>query len=126
MYQQSSMRAKETSVTGKAVNVATNPDVNEMVRRIAERCHPQKIILFGSRARGDARGDSDFDLLIIAPSDEPRWHRTIPIYGLLAGLGVPKDVVWWTPEEVAEWRDVRSHFISTALREGRVLYESSS
>ena len=126
MHQQSGMRAKETGVTGKVVNVATNPVVTEMVKRIAERCHPQKIILFGSRARGDARGDSDFDLLIIAPSDEPRWHRTIPIYGLLAGLGVPKDVVWWTPEEVAEWRDVKSHFINTVLREGSVLYESTA
>jgi len=126
MHQQSGMRAKETGVTGKVVTVATNPVVTEMVKRIAERCHPQKIILFGSHARGDARGDSDFDLLIIAPSDEPRWHRTIPIYSLLAGLGVPKDVVWWTPEEVAEWRDVKSHFINTALREGSVLYESTA
>ncbi|RLC91516.1 MAG: nucleotidyltransferase domain-containing protein, partial [Chloroflexi bacterium] len=33
------------------------------------------------------------------------------------------DIVWWTPEEVEEWRGVRSHFINTALREGKVLYE---
>ncbi len=104
----------------------TSPVVREMVNRIAERCHPKKVILFGSHARGDARSDSDFDLLIVAPSDEPRWHRTVPIYRLLAGLGVPKDVVWWTPEEIAEWRDVKSHFINTALREGQVLYESAA
>jgi len=97
--------------------------VEEMVSRITEQLHPQRIILFGSRARGQARSDSDFDLLIIAPSTEPRWRRTVPVYRLLAGLGVPKDIVWWTPEEVAEWRDVKSHFIHTAIREGRVLYE---
>lgn len=102
----------------------THSQAQEMVNRIAEDCHPLKIILFGSRARGDEHTDSDFDLLIIAPSDQPRWRRTIPIYRLLAGMGVPKDIVWWTPEEVAEWREVRSHFISTALREGKVLYES--
>jgi hypothetical protein len=39
-------------------------------------------------------------------------------------LGVPKDIVWWTPEEIAEWQGVKSHFINTALREGRVLYEN--
>ena len=113
-------------VTGVTTNTVKSPIVQEMVNRIANRCHPQKIILFGSRARGDARSDSDFDLLIIAPSDEPRWHRTIPLYRLLAGLGVPKDIVWWTPEEVAEWRNVKSHFINAALREGRVLYESAT
>ena len=104
----------------------TSRAIDAMVQRLVERFAPDQIILFGSHARGDARGDSDFDLLIIAPSDEPRWHRTIPIYSLLAGLGVPKDVVWWTPEEVAEWRDVKSHFINTALREGSVLYESTA
>ena len=97
--------------------------VEEMVSRITEQLHPQRIILFGSRARGQARSDSDFDLLIIAPSTEPRWRRTVPVYRLLAGLGVPKDIVWWTPEEVAAWRDVKSHFIHAAIREGRVLYE---
>jgi predicted nucleotidyltransferase len=88
-----------------------------------EQFHPQRLILFGSRARGEARRDSDFDLLIIAPSNEPRWQRAVPVYRALAGLGVPKDIVWWTPDEVAAWQDVKSHFITTALREGRVLHE---
>ena len=100
--------------------------LEEMTGRIAERLHPQKIILFGSRARGDQQGDSDFDLLIIAPSDEPRWRRTVPLYRLLAGVGVPKDIVWWTPEEVAEWGPVESHFINVALRQGVVLYEAAA
>jgi predicted nucleotidyltransferase len=100
--------------------------VEEMVTRIVEHFHPQRVILFGSRARGEARADSDFDLLIIAPSDEPRWRRTVPIYRLLAGTGVPKDIVWWTPEEITEWHEVKSHFIHTVLREGKVLYERAA
>ena len=103
----------------------TATDVTEkMTRRIVERFHPRRIVLFGSHARGDARGTSDFDLLIIAPSEQPRWQRAVPVYRALAGLGVPKDIVWWTPEEIAEWQGVKSHFINTALREGRVLYEN--
>jgi hypothetical protein len=82
--------------------------VDRMVDRIVERFHPRKIILFGSHARGDARSDSDFDLLIVAPSDEPRWCRTVPVYRLLAGLGVSKDIVWWAPEGIAEWQGVNS------------------
>lgn len=97
---------------------------DKMVQRIVERFHPDRIILFGSRARGDMQATSDFDLLIIAPSQESRWQRVVPVYRLLAGLGAPKDIVWWTPEEIAEWRGVKSYFINAALREGKVLYEN--
>jgi predicted nucleotidyltransferase len=96
-----------------------------ITQKIVERFHPLRVILFGSRARGEADGDSDYDLLIIAPSDKPRWQRTVPVYRALAGMGVPKDIVWWTPEEIAEWDGVKSHFINTVLREGKVLYENA-
>ncbi len=103
----------------------TNAETLEQItQRIVEGFHPQRLILFGSRARGDERRDSDVDLLIIAPSLEPRWRRAVPVYRALAGLGVPKDIVWWTPEEIAEWRDVKTHFITTVLREGIALYEN--
>ncbi len=103
----------------------TNTETLEQITRsIVENFHPQRLILFGSRARGDERRDSDVDLLIVAPSDQPRWQRVVPVYRALAGLGVPKDIVWWTPEEIAEWRGVKTHFINTVLREGIVLYEN--
>ncbi len=100
--------------------------VSEIVHRIRDAVKPDRIVLFGSRARDEAGPESDFDILIIAPSRLPRWRRTPRLYGLLAGLGVPKDILWWTPEEVEEWRSVRSHFITTALREGKVVYEKPS
>jgi predicted nucleotidyltransferase len=98
----------------------------EMVKRIRDAVDPERVILFGSHARGEGTAESDVDLLIVAPSDLPRWKRTPPIYRLLAGLGVPKDIVWWTREEIEQWRGVRSHFIITVLREGKVLYEQSA
>ncbi|MFQ5612788.1 MAG: nucleotidyltransferase domain-containing protein [Anaerolineae bacterium] len=100
--------------------------LDKMVEQIVKRFRPWRIVLFGSYARGEAQAGSDLDLLIIAPSDEPRWRRTVPVYRLLAGFGVPKDIVWWTPEEVAEWGGVKAHFINTALREGKTLYEKPS
>lgn len=106
--------------------VTAEAAISEMAERIRRTIRPDRIILFGSRARGDSGPDSDFDLLIIAPSPLPRWRRTVAVYRLLAGVGVPKEIVWWTPEEVQEWRGVRSHFINTALREGKVLYEKSA
>jgi predicted nucleotidyltransferase len=90
----------------------TNIDALEQItQRIVEGFHPQRLILFGLRARGDERRDSDVDLLIVAPSNQPRWQRVVPVYRALAGMGVSKDVVWWTPEEIAEWRNVKTHFI---------------
>ena len=105
---------------------ADTPVLDEMVRRIAEGFKPQRIILFGSHARGDATEDSDYDLLIIAPSSEPRWRRSVPIYEALMGLRVAKDIVWWTEEEVAEWQAVRNHFVNSAISEGRVVYEATA
>lgn len=100
--------------------------LDEMVRRIVERFRPQRIILFGSRARGDATTDSDYDLLIIAPSSQERWRRAVPVYDALMGLRVGKDIVWWTEDEIEKWRTVRNHFISSAMREGVVLYEADA
>ena len=113
----------------KAVQYKTTADtsvLDEMVRRIAEGFKPQRIILFGSHARGDATEDSDYDLLVIAPSSEPRWRRSVPIYEALMGLRVAKDIVWWTEEEVAEWQAVRNHFVNSAISEGRVVYEATA
>lgn len=104
---------------------ATDMDavIQEMVRRIVEVVHPDKIILFGSHARGQAGPDSDVDLLVVAPSDEDRAHRLLPVYRALREVGVSKDVVWWTEEEIAEWANVGPHFINRVLREGKLLYE---
>jgi predicted nucleotidyltransferase len=100
--------------------------VADIVRRIVETAQPEKIILFGSRARGDARPDSDFDLLVIKESDEPRYRRDARLYLALAGLNAPVDVMVYTPSEVREWSAVPLAFITTAVREGRVVYERES
>ncbi len=98
--------------------------VADIVRRIVETAQPEKIILFGSRARGDARPDSDFDVLVIKESDEPGYRRDAALYLALAGLNAPVDVVTYTPEEVRDWSAVPQAFITTAVREGKVVYET--
>jgi predicted nucleotidyltransferase len=97
--------------------------LQEMVRRILATGNPQKIILFGSRARGETCPDSDYDLLLIEPSDQPRYQRAARYRRALTGLALAKDILVWTPEEVAQWQDVPNAFIATAVREGVVLYE---
>jgi predicted nucleotidyltransferase len=93
-----------------------------VVRRILDVGNPLKIVLFGSRARGDARPDSDLDLLIVEEAAEPRHERSVRYLRSLAGVFPGIDVVVWTPEEIADWSGVSNHFITTIVREGRVLY----
>jgi predicted nucleotidyltransferase len=100
--------------------------LREIVARIKKVAQPECIILFGSQVQGTARPDSDFDLLVIKESDEPRYRRSAPLYTALSDVPVEVDVVVYTPDEVSEWDSVREAFITTAVREGKVLYERQS
>ncbi len=65
----------------------------EIVRRIVAASRPQKVILFGSRARGDARPESDIDLLVVAEDTQPRSQRAACLYGALSDIHVPMDIL---------------------------------
>ena len=97
--------------------------LDTIVQRILQVGSPDRIVLFGSRARGDARPDSDLDLLIIENSDLPRYRRPPRYLKALVGVFPAKDVVVWTPAEVEAWRNVPNAFVTTALREGLIVYE---
>jgi uncharacterized protein len=98
--------------------------MDEIVRRIVETISPQKVILFGSQSRGDTRPESDLDLLVIADSTQPRYRRSAPLYGALSDILVPMDILVYSPQEVKEWSEVPQAFVTTAVREGKVLYEA--
>lgn len=100
--------------------------IEEMVRRIVSQFHPDKIILFGSHARGEAGPDSDVDLLVVMQPHGSKRERVVEVYGLLAGMGVPKDVMIVTPEEFDIYRDAPGTVIRTACREGKVLYDRAA
>ena len=96
--------------------------IAEMTRRIVEKFDPLQVILFGSHARGDARADSDIDLLVVFPHVENAFAQAVAIRSELRGLGVAKDVVVTSPDEIAAWGTLIGSVLEPALREGRVLY----
>ena len=100
--------------------------MTEIVRRIVAEACPQKVILFGSRSRGEARPDSDIDLLVISDDARSRAQRAADLYGVLSDIIIPMDVLVYRPEEIAEWQNVPQVFVTTAMREGRVLYENGA
>jgi len=85
--------------------------------------HPQKIILFGSAARGEADAESDLDLLVIKETREPFVER-LEVMANLCPPGVHADILVYTPEELKKMLDEENPFIIQALHEGKVVYEA--
>lgn len=93
-----------------------------IIRRIVAVSDPQQIILFGSQARGDARHDSDLDILVIKDDFNSPRAEAARIYRALAGLSTPVDVVVARSDFMHRYRDVIGTIVRPALREGKVLY----
>ncbi len=111
--------------TANAMASATEK-IEEMVRRIVARFDPDRVILFGSHARGTGGPDSDADLLVVMSPQGSRRRQATEIDLALVGVDLPADVIVVTPEDVERDRDQLGTFIRPALREGKVLYERST
>jgi predicted nucleotidyltransferase len=97
--------------------------LHEMTRRLVEELHPEQIILFGSRAWGTPRADSDVDLLVILPSGaEHGDDLELRARRCLRGLGVAKDILVRTRDQVERFRDVPASLEAEVLSRGRILY----
>ncbi len=124
---QESFRTQVPPGRGKNMPQISDAVLDQIVRKIVEEVDPEQVILFGSRARGDARAGSDVDLVAVEsePFDHQRSRRlqTARLHRSLAGFGVAKDLLLYSRDEVAYWRDSLNHVLARALREGRVLYE---
>ncbi len=121
--QDSDIRPAPGPLVNREATGADQDVIAGIVRRIVETAQPEKIILFGSRARGHSRSDSDFDILVIQESEEPRYRRSVPLYVALADLPVEVEVMVYTPHEVEEWSQVPQAFVTTAVREGTIIYK---
>ena len=93
-----------------------------MVRRIVAEFDPDRIILFGSYARGQAGPDSDVDLLVVMPVKGSKRAKQLEIRAMVRDVHVPKDIIVSTTEEFQWRKDTVGTIEYPAVREGKTLY----
>jgi uncharacterized protein len=96
--------------------------IERIAARIVKRFHPERIILFGSHARGSATSDSDVDLLVVMDWDGSKFDKMVELRGVLTGITIPADILLTTPGDFAWRKDVVGTIEWPAFREGKVVY----
>lgn len=97
--------------------------LDEITRRIVDRFHPRRVIVFGSQARGDTHGGSDVDLFVEMETDRRPPERAAEVAAIFGLRPWSLDVVVYTPDEVKRMRAIRGTLLQRIEQEGRVAYE---
>ena len=106
----------------------TIPDVtdallSEMVSKIVKHFHPDKVILFGSRAWGAPTRESDLDILVVMDVDGSPIRKASEISSIARPRFLPMDIIVRTPDEIAHRIEIGDPFIKMIMNHGKVLYE---
>jgi predicted nucleotidyltransferase len=97
----------------------------EAIARLVSAFDPIRIVMFGSNARGDAREDSDLDLLVVLGSMENKRDAAVSMMRALRGIPAVIEVIPTDPAEIELRGSIPGDALRSALREGKVVYERS-
>jgi hypothetical protein len=100
--------------------------LEQITRTIVDRFHPQRIILFGSQARGEATSESDLDLSIGMETRARPPERAVEASSIFGLQPWSLDLLVYTPEEVRRLRKINGTLVSVIEAEGKVLFERPS
>ena len=99
--------------------------LRDIVNRVVKAAQPEKIVLFGSAARGEMGPNSDLDTLVVVPNDKDCYEVTTLLIRSLRGLHCPTDIVVVRQADVEQYGDNPYLIIHTALTEGQELYRAA-
>jgi uncharacterized protein len=99
--------------------------IQKVIERIAETAKPQKIYLFGSYARGDAREHSDLDFLVVEKEVKNRHQEMVRLNDAIRSMRIPVDILPVSASSFNEWADIPGTVFYKAKKEGRLCYEES-
>ena len=101
----------------------TDPILAEIVQRLVELLQPERIYLFGSRARGDAGPDSDYDLMVVVSRlTEPAYRLAQRAHSVLWGLDTAADILVWSRDAFDGRLHLKASLPATVVREGTLLH----
>jgi predicted nucleotidyltransferase len=104
----------------------TEQVLSDMVQTIVREVDPERIYLFGSRVRGEARQDSDVDLLIVVSEpfgpEHSRFEEINRVYRAVSSFRIPNDVLLYSSDEFVKWSQSLNHVVGRCSREGKLLY----
>jgi predicted nucleotidyltransferase len=100
-----------------------DPTLARIVGRLVEAYRPESLYLFGSRARGDANVDSDYDLvMIVSELRQPAYRVSQEAHSALWDIGAATDIVVWSRREFSRRLHLKASFPATVVREGKLLH----
>ena len=97
-------------------------EIKRIVKQIAEKYKPEKIILFGSFAYGKPNKDSDVDLFIVKKTKKTRGERLMEVERMFLDRIIPLDILVYTPKEIKNRLSLGDFFIQDIVEKGKILY----
>jgi predicted nucleotidyltransferase len=101
----------------------TKTEIDTLIERIVARIQPEKVIIFGSYAKGTATIKSDLDIFVIKETELPMTNRADDLTPILSNSLIPVDVHIYTPEEVGEYGQEQFSFVNSILKSGKTVFE---
>jgi len=101
----------------------TNIQINDITEQIVQKYNPERVILFGSYAKGTFNDNSDLDFIIVKETNLPKHKRGIELRRHFYGLTIPLDFKIYTTVEYEQDKENKYSFLYSALSESKTLYD---
>ena len=103
--------------------MVTNIQIKNITNQIVEKYNPERVILFGSYAKGTFNDNSDLDFIIVKETNLPKHKRGIELRRFFYGLTIPLDFKIYTTIEYEQEKNNKYSFLYSALAESKTLYD---